>query len=115
MKNTWITVVETPEFLRQTEGFMDDISRKEFIDFIAKNPTAGDLMPGTGGARKIRWATHSHKGKRGGSRIIYYYHSEKMPLFLFTAYKKNQKENLSTNEKRALQMIIQLIIETYMR
>lgn len=107
------TVVETPEFIKQAEIFWDQSALKEFIDFIAKNPTAGELIPGTGGARKVRWISNSNKGKRGGARIIYYYHSIEMPIFLFTAYAKNQKANLTMNEKHALQKIIQLIVTTY--
>ena len=58
-----------------------NLSLREFINFIAQNPTMGDIIPGTGGARKIRWASDANKGKRGGARVIYYYHSDQMPIF----------------------------------
>ena len=109
------TVVETPEFIKQAESCMDATSIKEFIDYIAKNPLDGDLIPGTGGARKIRWASNAHQGKRGGARIIYYYHDQNMPIFLFTAYTKNQKENLTMAEKATLHKVIKLIVNTYTR
>lgn len=114
-KKIWQTVVETPEFIRQAETCMDKESKKAFIDFIAKNPLAGDLIPGTGGARKVRWMRDGNQGKRGGARIIYYFHNIAMPLFLFTAYPKNEKENLTMKEKNMLQKIIKLIVETYER
>ncbi len=62
-------VVETPEFIKQAARCMDKISWNGFIDYIAENPEAGDIIVGTGGARKIRWTGDSNKGKRGGVRV----------------------------------------------
>ena len=107
------TVVETPEFIKQAKECMDDDTRNQFIDFIAKNPLAGDIISGTGGARKIRWQVDSHRGKSGGARVIYYYHDEDMPIYLFTAYKKNQRENIPSAEKKILYKIIKLIVKAY--
>lgn len=107
------TVVETPEFIKQAKTCMDKGSKEHFIEFIAKNPFAGDLIAGGGGARKIRWASNVHEGKRGGARVIYYYHSKGLPIFLFTTYGKNQKANISMAEKNALSKIIKLIVQTY--
>lgn len=70
-----------------------DKTKDDFIGFIARNPHEGELIQGTGGARKIRWQVEAYKGKRGGARVIYYYHDENMPIFLFTAYKKCFKKN----------------------
>lgn len=107
------TVVETPEFIKQAKECMDDSSRNQFIDFIAKNPEAGDLITGTGGARKVRWQSDAQSGKRGGARVIYYYHDKNMPIYLFTAYKKSQRENITSAEKKALYKIIKLIAKAY--
>lgn len=114
-RNILQTVIETTEFIKQVKHFMDDEVKDGFINFIAKNPLAGELISGTGGARKIRWQVEAHKGKRGGARVIYYYHDQNMPIFLFTAYKKNQKEDLSTAEKTTLRKIINMIVEAYGR
>ena len=62
-----LTVAETPLFLRQAEAVWDDDERQAFVDFIAANPEAGDVIPETGGVRKIRW-TRAGTGKRGGMR-----------------------------------------------
>ena len=94
------TIVETPEFIKKANECMNDETRSHFINFIAKAPLAGDVIQGTGGARKIRWQNDFYSGKRGGVRIIYYYHDEKMPIFLFTVYKKNQRENITAKEKK---------------
>jgi len=106
-------VVETPEFIKQAKKCMDDISRSGFVDFIAGNPKAGEVIVGTGGARKVRWTGDSNQGKRGGVRIIYYFHNQSMPIFLFTVYGKNMKGNLSLAERNALGAIIKQIVHVY--
>jgi mRNA-degrading endonuclease RelE of RelBE toxin-antitoxin system len=107
------TVVETPEFIKQAKECMNEGVVKQFIDFIAKNPLAGDVIPGTGGARKVRWQSDEHCGKRGGARIIYYYHDDEMPIYLFTAYKKNQRETITAEEKKILYKIIKSIVKAH--
>ncbi len=66
-----MTVVETKRFMADASRSMTENERTECIQYIAQNPTKGDLIEGTGGIRKIRWARGS-RGKRGGVRIIYY-------------------------------------------
>ena len=106
-------VVETTEYTKQAESCMDKKSRDDFISYIAQNPLEGELISGTGGARKIRWTADSNQGKSGGSRVIYYYHNQNMPIFLFTAYGKNQKGNISDSEKNLLKTIIKSIVKIY--
>ncbi|MBP6917624.1 MAG: type II toxin-antitoxin system RelE/ParE family toxin [Legionellaceae bacterium] len=84
-----------------------------FIDYIAQYPLNGDLITGTGGVRKIRWTGDSHKGKRGGVRVIYYYYDQSVPVFLLTVYGKNQKENLTQDEKNILKTITSKIVLAY--
>jgi hypothetical protein len=107
------TVVETPEYIKQAISCMDSVSRESFISYIAAHPLEGDLIPETGGVRKTRWTSNSHQGKRGGARIIYYYHSRSMPIFLFTAYAKNERANLTSQEKKILKKIVKSIAHTY--
>ncbi len=89
-----ISVVETPEFLSTTRKLMSDDERVLLVDYLAHNPTVGDLVSGTGGIRKVRWALEG-RGKRGGARVIYFYHDADMPLFALTAYAKNERADLS--------------------
>lgn len=96
-----VTVVETPQFLRQAEGVWAADERAGFIDFIARNPEAGDLIPETGGVRKIRWRRQG-SGKRGGVRVIYFYHSANAPVFLLMVYAKAVREDVSPDAKKAL-------------
>jgi hypothetical protein len=67
-------------------------------------------MPGTGGVRKLRWALEG-KGKRGGARIIYYFHSRAMPIFLLTVFSKNEKVDLSKSEKNELRKLIPILVQ----
>jgi hypothetical protein len=95
---TPISVVETPEFLSATRKFMDDEERAVLVDYLAHNPTAGNLIPGTGGVRKLRWGL-AGRGKRGGARVIYFHHDADMPLFALSANAKNQKSDLSQQDR----------------
>ena len=92
------TVAETPTFSRQADKIVSRDERRELIDFLARNPLAGDEIPGTGGVRKLRFAASGH-GKRGGARVIYYYADEAMPIY---AYAKARKIDLTPNERRAV-------------
>src|SRR5262245_5532940 len=83
-----ITVVETPEFIADASRLMTDEIRDELIAYLAANPTAGDLIQGTGGVRKLRWKLEG-RGKRGGARVIHFFHSVEIPLFLLAAFAKN--------------------------
>ena len=80
--------------------------------FVSANPEAGKIIPETGGVRKVRWAL-AGRGKRGGARLIYYYHSERMPLFLLSAYPKNEKANLSMAERNAMKRLIPILVAGY--
>ena len=94
-----ITVVELATFLRSATKIWSDDERAEFVDYIALNPEAGEVIPETGGLRKVRW-TRQGIGKRGGTRVIYFYYNDDSPIYLITVYTKADKENLSTSEKR---------------
>jgi hypothetical protein len=75
---------------------------------VAANPKKGDVIAGTGGARKLRWAAKG-QGKRGGVRIIYYYYATEYEIYLITAYAKNQKTDLTTGDKRAIKQLIEVL------
>jgi hypothetical protein len=103
-----VTVLETAPFIRAAADCLSDEQRQAFIDYIARKPEAGDLIQGTGGARKVRWARDGG-GKSGGVRTIYYYHDEDVPLILLTVYPKNVKDNLTPSEKSAIKTAIEVI------
>jgi hypothetical protein len=99
-----ITVVETPLFVRQAAIVWDDAEREVFIDFIARNPQRGDVIAETGGVRKIRWSI-SGAGKRGGTRVIYFYHDADHPLYLLMVYAKARREDLTPDEKKTVRKL----------
>jgi hypothetical protein len=96
-----LTVVEMPQFARQADDIWSDAERHEFVDFIARDPEAGDVIPDTGGVRKVRWRRQG-TGKRGGVRVIYFYHNPAMPLFLLMVYAKSMREDVTPEAKRAV-------------
>ena len=96
-----VSVVETPQFVRQADDVWSDDERHEFVDYIARNPEAGDVIQGTGGVRKVRWRRQG-TGKRGGVRVTYFYHDTATPLFLLMVYAKAVREDVAPEAKSAL-------------
>lgn len=68
---------------------------------LAAAPTAGDIIPGGGGLRKLRWGREG-TGKRGGVRVIHYYYDQDVPLFLLDIFAKNEADDLTAAELREL-------------
>ena len=108
MPTSLITVVETPVFVRQAAEIWDDTEREAFVEFIAANPKAGDVIAGMGGVRKLRWV-RSGSGKRGGARVIYFYHDPDHPLYLLMAYTKARREDLTPEQKRSVRQLAELL------
>jgi hypothetical protein len=102
------------EFLAATRKLMDDEERVELVNYLAYHPTAGVVVPGTGGVRKLRWGLEG-RGKRGGARVIYYFHDMEMPLFILEAFAKNDRANLTQSECNELRQVTKLIEESYGR
>lgn len=104
-----ITVAETEPFQRKVARLLTDEEKDDLIAYLSEHPAAGDLIPGTGGIRKLRWARGS-KGKSGGVRVIYYFHSEVMPLYLLAIFGKNEKANISAEEKNLLSKLVKQLV-----
>ena len=109
-----MTVVETPAFLRDSAAALTEREQSEIVSFLAANPEAGDIMPETGGARKLRWRAQG-RGKRGGARAIYYYHDQSLPLFLLNVFAKNEKANLTRAERNEIKELLPRLIAGYRR
>ena len=107
------TVVETPTYMAGAKraGLTDD-ERAEIARIVAADPKAGDVMRGTGGARKLRVGGRG-KGKSGGYRVITFYAAENVPVFLLDIYGKDEKDNLSQAERNALAALLAQIADTY--
>ena len=107
-----ITIVELPEFIRKAQKLLSETERSHLITYLAKHPTSGVMMRGTGGIRKLRWK-RSGSGKSSGVRVIYYFHNQQYPLFLLTLFAKSEKVNLSQAERNALRKLTNILIKTY--
>ncbi len=108
-----LTIAEVPEYIRQVEKLLTEDERREVVDYLAANPMAGAVMQGTGGVRKMRWGRQGH-GKRGGLRVIYYFHSERMPLYLLTVFAKNERENLTMAERNELARLVRALVSVWL-
>jgi mRNA-degrading endonuclease RelE of RelBE toxin-antitoxin system len=83
-----MTVQETPEFAKEADRLLGDFVHAQLIAFLGLNPTAGVIVPATGGVRKLRWAVPG-RGKRGGARVIYYFLNDSAPLLALDIYAKS--------------------------
>lgn len=108
------TVVETRSFAADAGRLLMDSERQELIEWLAANPQAGDIIPGTGGARKVRWAAKG-KGKSGGVRSITYFGGDDVPLFLLAIFGKGEKSNLTQAECNELKVILASLADEYRR
>jgi hypothetical protein len=109
-----VTVIETPEFQASVRKLLSDEELVLLIDYLAYNPAAGDLIPGTGGVRKLRWGLEG-RGKRGGARVIYFYHDRDVPLFALTAYAKSERSDLLQADRNEFRVLTGLLVEAYKR
>jgi hypothetical protein len=107
-----MTMWESKTFIRQSEELMSAAESSALKFYLGLQPEAGDLIPDTGGARKLRWAVGS-QGKRDGVRVVYYFGGDDVPLVLFAVYKKGRKDDLSPKEKAELKAIIKSIRDEY--
>jgi hypothetical protein len=96
-----LTVTETPEFVAWASKVWTEEERHEFIDWIAANPTAGDVIPGSGNLRKVRW-TRAGMGKRGGARVIYFVRTARGEVVLILVYAKAKFDNIAVDVLKAV-------------
>jgi hypothetical protein len=97
--------IETPVFTEDLLALMPDESYAELQHFLAQQPDAGDVIKGTGGLRKVRWALPG-KGKRGGARVIYYWRVSESQILMLAIYGKGAQADLSSDEKKLLRKIV---------
>jgi hypothetical protein len=100
--------VEAPAFSRYRDDYLDDEGFRLLQLALAANPEEGDLIPGAGGIRKLRWRdSRRGKGKRGGLRIIYYCFLSDEEIWLLTLYGKDEALDLSKDEKTQLKRALE--------
>lgn len=99
------TVCETSVFCQRAKEVWTDTEREQFIVWIASNPLSGDVIPGSGGLRKVRWNAKGH-GRRGGARVIYYNVLEDGEIYLLMVYSKSKFDDLPPAVYKSLMEVI---------
>jgi hypothetical protein len=106
-------VIETEAYQRSAiASGVSEQERLEISNYVSANPTAGEIMKDTGGARKIRFAGRG-KGKRGGYRVITYYADEDVPVFLLDLFAKGDAVNLTKAERNELREVLASLVDDY--
>lgn len=101
-----MVIIETSVFTRQVQALLSDEEYRELQKALANRPNAGSVIVGSGGLRKLRWATKG-KGKRGGSRVIYYWAVAQEQLLMLLIYRKSEQEDLTRGQLKILKKIVE--------
>lgn len=101
-----LTIVETPTFQRLWPDYWTEDERAAFASWLALSPEAGDVVPGSGGVRKVRWSS-TGSGKRGGVRVIYFNRLENGEIWLLLIYSKSIQDNVTAGVLKQLKQEIQ--------
>jgi len=109
-----VSVVELAGYRRRADELLTLDERDAVIDLVAYEPTCGDVIPGTGGLRKVRIG-RGGSGKRGGARVIYYFYGAEFPVVLMALYAKNEKDDLTARDKKALAGTLTEIMASWRR
>ena len=103
---SWVVVVETRTFTKRVDELLSVEDYRLLQLELVRRPEAGKVIPGTGGLRKFRWAA-SGRGKRGGARIIYFWHQASQQVLMLFAFAKNERDDLTFAQRRALRRIVE--------
>lgn len=103
-----ITFIETRGFTRRITELLSDDEYTALQWFLNATPTAGDVIKHAGGARKLRWRKKG-QGKRGGLRVIYFYHVKQRTFWMLALYEKTEQEDLSEADKNIVKQLIEEI------
>lgn len=98
---------ETDIFTREITALLSDAEYAELQGVLIVHPEVGDLIKETAGLRKLRWSQQRRgKGKRSGIRVIYYWYAKGSLIYMLLAYSKDQRDDLSAQQKRALVRLV---------
>jgi hypothetical protein len=107
-----LSIVETPAYLSKASKLLNDQERAAVVDMIASAPNLGVVMRGTGGLRKMRIPLMG-RGKRGGGRIIYWFHSDSFPAVLLWVFAKNEAADLTNDQRTRLAAVANAILTDF--
>ena len=97
--------VETPIFTKEIRALLPDEDYRSLQSALLLRPQQGALIRGSGGLRKIRWGT-AGRGKRGGIRVIYYWHEKEEAFYMLYAYPKNVQDDLTPSQLKLLRKVV---------
>lgn len=104
--------MELPAFSRYRADYLTDEGFRALQNDLMEDPEAGDVIEGAGGLRKLRHADERRgKGKRGGLRVIYFWWEARRQFWLFTLYDKDEMDDLSAKDKKALKEMLKVELE----
>lgn len=109
MKDTLVTIVEHTHYLKKAEKLLSEDQIEDIANALAANPLLGEVMRGTGGFRKFRYAGVKNKGKSGGMRVIHLFVSDDGEVHLIDIFEKSDKENLTKAEQNELAKIAAML------
>ncbi|WP_394226083.1 type II toxin-antitoxin system RelE/ParE family toxin [Pseudoalteromonas spongiae] len=101
-----MVIIETPIFTKVITGMMTDDEYKELQEALVNRPDMGKVIKSSGGLRKVRWALEG-RGKSGGVHVIYYWMTEDEQLFMLYAFPKNEQDNLTDAQVKALCKVVE--------
>lgn len=102
-----VIFIELPPFERHRQGYLSDENFRAFQKMLMDNPEAGDVIEGSGGLRKLRYADEKRgKGKRGGLRVIYFWWQSGKQFWLFTVYNKDEMDDLTAAQRKILKELL---------
>ena len=105
--------LDAPAFTRYVSSYLSDDGYRELQHRLASAPELGDVISGTGGFRKLRWADPRRgKGRRGGLRVIYYYFQGEQQIWLMTLYDKDEAADLTPKDKKMLKNAIETELQS---
>ena len=99
-------IIETSIFTKRVKEILSEEEYRLFQIKLVGDPEAGKIIIGSGGIRKIRWSG-SGRGKRGGSRILYYWYNKQGLLLMLFIFKKSEKDDLSKSQIKTLKTIVE--------
>lgn len=100
-----MVIVETPIFTKRIQGILDEESYRLLQVHLLHRPDAGNIIRGSGGIRKIRWAP-SGSGKRGGARVLYYWAVDEETILMLFAFEKGERDDLNPDQVKQLAKVV---------
>jgi hypothetical protein len=101
-----VVIIETPIFTRRVVRLLEEDSYRRLQSELLQDPEKGHLVRGSGGLRKLRWASPG-RGKRGGVRVIYYWAASKYRFLMLLIYDKTEQDELTPDQLRQLRQLVE--------